>query len=602
MGYKLKYMETLPELFSDSVNKNGDRDLFFEKKGDNWESISYRQGRDIVELVAMGLRSLGYAKGDRIAIQSENRSEWTLTDYACAHFGFVTVAVYPTLIPEQIEFILNDSGSALVFASSREQAEKILQIKNKILTLKHMVVFDDEKFDEDWILTFADLKEKGKAFLETAGYTLEDEGKKISPEDLWTLIYTSGTTGNPKGVMLTQFNIASNVQATQDAVHFLENKRFLSFLPLSHSLERMGSHATFWIGATTYFAESVPQVPENLRVAKPHYLISVPRLYEKIYAKVNETIAVSSPVKQKIFNWATSVGSEVSKKYLQKAKKPTGLLGLKFALAQKLVFHKISDAFGGNFIFGISGGAPLPKTIGEFFASAGILILEGFGLTETTPVTNVNPIDNIKFGFVGKNIADVETRIADDGEIWFRGPNIMKGYYNNPEATKEAIDSDGWFATGDIGEIDEEGFLKITDRKKNLIVTSGGKNIAPANIENKLISSRWIDQIVVIGDRRNFLTAAIVPSTEALENWARENGVSYDSFAELVKKPEVYELIDKDLAPKQEELARFEQVKKFLILADPFTISDGTLTPSLKIKRKVVEDKYRAEFDALYQN
>ncbi|MCK5683566.1 long-chain fatty acid--CoA ligase, partial [bacterium] len=433
-------------------------------------------------------------------------------------------------------------------------------------------------------------------------YSLEDEGKKISKDDLWTLIYTSGTTGNPKGVMLSQFNIASNVQATQDAVHFHENKTFHSFLPLSHSLERMGSHATFWLGSTTWFAESVPQVPENMKMAKPHYLISVPRLYEKIFAKVQDGVANASPLKQKIVAWSMAVGSEVSTKYLQKAKQPSGILGLKYAIAKKLVFDKLYAVFGGNFIFGISGGAPLPQAIGEFFASSGILLLEGFGLTETTPVTNVVPIDNIKFGAVGPNIADVETKIADDGEILFRGPNIMMGYFNNPEATKEAIDEDGWFSTGDIGEIDENGFLKITDRKKNIIVTSGGKNIAPANIENKLITSRYVDQIVVIGDRRNFLTAAIVPTVLAVEGWAKDQGLHYADLEDLLKKKEIYELIEKDLLPRQEELARFEQIKKFLLLAEPFTIENGALTPSMKIKRKVVETKYKAEFDALYDN
>ncbi|MCK5520227.1 MAG: AMP-binding protein, partial [Candidatus Marinimicrobia bacterium] len=278
-----------------------------------------------------------------------------------------------------------------------------------------------------------------------------------------------------------------------------------------------------------------------------------------------------------------------------------GLLGFKYGIAQKLVFNKLNAVFGGNFIFGISGGAPLPKAIGEFFASAGVLLLEGFGLTETTPVTNVIPIDNIKFGAVGVNIPDVETRIADDGEIFFRGPNIMKGYYNNPEATKEAIDDEGWFATGDIGEIDENGFLKITDRKKNLIVTSGGKNIAPANIENKLIASRYIDQIVVIGDRRNFLIAVVVPAIEVVEKWAKDQGLQYKDITDLTKKPEISELIFKDVAGHQDELARYEQIKKFLVIADPFTIENGTLTPSLKIKRKAVEQKYQAEIDALYQ-
>jgi len=600
MTYSLNYMETLPKLFADSMAKNAARDLFYIKRDGVWKKYTYQESRDMIEDAAMGLRSLGYVKGDRVAIQSENRPEWTMTDYACAHFGFVSVAVYPTLIPEQIEYILNDSGTSVVFVSTREQVEKVIGIKGKVPSLRSLVVMDDENFDEDWIMTFAELRAKGAEFKKDKDYTLESEGEKVQKDDLWTLIYTSGTTGNPKGVMLTQFNIASNVQATQAAVHFELNRTFLSFLPLSHSLERMGSHASFWIGSTTWFAEHMLKVIDNLQEARPHYMISVPRLYEKIYAGAQEKMAAGSPLKKKIAAWAMKVGSEASINYLQRNKKPTGMLGIKYGIARKLVFSKITQVFGGNVIFGISGGAPLSKTIGEFFASAGILILEGFGLTETTPVTNVNPIDNIKFGYVGVNIPDVETRIADDGEIWFRGPNIMKGYYNNEAATKEVMDDDGWFATGDIGVVDEEGFLKITDRKKNLIVTSGGKNIAPANIENKLVASRYVDQLVVIGDRRNFLSAVIVPAFEVVAEWARENGIAFDGNEDLVTKPEVYELIEKDLAPRQEELARFEQVKKFVIVSTPFTIDNGFLTPSIKVKRKVVEQAYEKELNALY--
>lgn len=602
MAYKFNYKETLPELFAESVSKHREWVAYREKKDGNWLPLTYGQLRDKVELVAMGLRSIGLQKGDRVGIQSENRSEWTISDYAMVHFGIVSVAVYPTLLPEQVEYILNDSGSSAVFVSTRDQAEKVMSIKKDVPSLRFMFVFDDVKNDEDWIMTFSELMEKGAEFKKTVSYSLEDEGKKVQKDDLWTLIYTSGTTGNPKGVMLTNFNEASNCQAVQETVHFMEGKRWLSFLPLSHSLERTGSHFTFMIGSETWVAESILKVPDNLQEARPHYMISVPRLYEKIYSKVVEKINGDSSVVQKIFKWATAVGRETSMKFLQKNKKPTGILGIKFNLAKKLVFHKITEVFGGEFIFGISGGAPLPQAIGDFFASAGVLILEGFGLTETTPVTNVNPLDNIKFGYVGPTILDVEMKIAEDGEILFRGPNIMPGYWNNPEATAEVIEPDGWFHTGDIGIIDEEGFLKITDRKKNLIVTSGGKNIAPANIENKLVQSRYIDQLVVIGDRRNFLVAAIVPAKEVIEGYAKENNINAASFGELLKDQRIYALVDDDVQRLQQEFARYEQVKKFFLIETAFTIDGGELTPSLKVKRKVVEQKYATELDALYNN
>ncbi|HDR05082.1 MAG TPA: long-chain fatty acid--CoA ligase [Candidatus Marinimicrobia bacterium] len=600
MAYQLKYKETLPVLFAEAVEKYRNEPAFRIKKDGNWQMWTYGEARDKIELIAMGLRSLGIESGDRIGIQSENRPEWVWSDYAMAHFGIISAAVYPTLLPEQVKFILNDSGAAAVFVSSKEQAEKILQIKPEVPTLKFMIIYDSVSYPDEWILTLDDLLLKGAEFKKGVNYTLEEIGEERQKDEIWTLIYTSGTTGNPKGVMLTHFNIASNVQAIQSTVNFLDKKRWLSFLPLSHSLERAGSHFTFWLGSDTWYAENILKVPENLQDCKPHYLISVPRLYEKIYAKVLEGVRTAKPAKKKIVNWAMGVGKEASINYLQKAKMPGGVLGLKYKLANKLVFSKLNKVFGGEFIFGISGGAPLPQAIGEFFASSGILILEGFGLTETTPVTNVNPIDNIKFGYVGPTIIDVEMKIAEDGEILFRGPNIMKGYWNNPDATAEVIEADGWFHTGDIGIIDQDGFLKITDRKKNLIVTSGGKNIAPANIENKLLQSRYIDQLVVIGDRRNYLVAAVVPSQEVIENTAKEGNFFTEDYEALLKDDRIKKLIEDDIDRLQTEFARYEQVKKFFLVSKAFTIEGGELTPSLKVKRKVVEQLYADQLDALY--
>ncbi|MDD5582467.1 MAG: long-chain fatty acid--CoA ligase [Candidatus Marinimicrobia bacterium] len=601
MTYQLKYIETIPELFSEAVEKNAERVAFYAKKEGKWEGLTYREFRDITENVAMGMNALGIKKGDRIAIQSDNRPEWVITDYACAHFGIVSVTIYPTLVENQVEYILKDSGSTAVFAASEEDVKKVLAVRKNLPDLKYIIVFDPFETDDPMIISFQEVIEKGKAYKETVDFTLESRGAERVKDDLWTIIYTSGTTGNPKGVMLSHFNIATNVQSSMATLQFKRGCRWLSFLPLSHSLERVGIHMSFWIGSTTYFSEGIQKVADNLKEAKPHYLVSVPRLYEKIYAKVLDEISQSSELTQKIFFWAKNIGSEVSRDYIQKGKEPTGFTALKYKVAHKLVLSKIHDVFGGHFIMGISGGAPLSPVIGEFFAAAGIVILEGFGLTETTPVTNVTPRDKIKFGKVGPTLPDVEMKIAEDGEVLFRGPNIMMGYWNDEEATREVIDEEGWLHSGDIGVIDEDGFLQITDRKKNIIVTSGGKNIAPFQIETLLSKSKYIEEVVVVGDKRNFLTAAIVPTQESVELWAKEQGIDYKSWEELQQKQEVYDLIEKEIEHLQEGLARYEKVKKFFIPPKPFTIEGGELTPSLKVKRGIVEEKYKKEIDALYQ-
>ncbi|MEA1985936.1 MAG: long-chain fatty acid--CoA ligase [Candidatus Marinimicrobia bacterium] len=602
MKYKINYIETIPLLFEQAVRKNTDITAFYEKKGGEWLGITYKQARDIVENVAMGLEKLGYKKGNRVGILSENCAKWTMIDYACAHFGFVSVPIYPTLIPSQIAYVIKNSGTRIIFASTQEQAEKVIKIKNQLHKLDRMVLLDDSiHYPEKWIINFSELLEIGDHYKKKVKYSLEDVGKERKKDDLWTLIYTSGTTGDPKGVMLSHFNIATNIQSAQQVLKVEHKRRFLSFLPLSHSLERVVSHLTFWRGSTTYYAESIDKIGENLKEAKPHHIASVPRIFEKINAKILDGVSKSSPLKQNIFYWAKSIGTEVAQKYIQKGKQPTGILKIKYEIAKKLVFNKITNALGGSFFWGVSGGAPLSKDIGEFFAAAGILILEGFGLTETTPITNINNRTNIKFGKVGATIPDVEVKIAEDGEILFKGPNIMQGYYKNPKATKEVFDKDGWFCTGDIGVIDEDQHLQITDRKKNIIVTSGGKNIAPANIEQQLSKSLIIDQIVVIGDKRNFLIAIIVPVKEKIEELASSHKIPFNNYDELLNNHLIYELVKNDIDKYQTELSRYEQIKKFVLKKDPFSIENGDLTPSLKIKRKIVEEDFKNEIELLYE-
>lgn len=600
MKLSLNYMETIPELFSYSVEKYGDLIRFGEKKNGQWVTYTFNQTRDMIEKIALGLNSLGFKHGDRFAILSENSKEWSMTDLACAYLGLVSVAVYPTLPANQVQYIMEHSGASGVVCSDKVQLAKLKEIKKDLPELKYAICVEDVSADEEWVLSFADLMKKGEEALAKGKQTLESFGKKVKKDDLLTLIYTSGTTGNPKGVMLSQFNVASNAQSAMERIKIPADVRFLSFLPLSHSFERLVSHGSYYCGASTYFAESLDKIADNLKEVKPHYMFSVPRIFEKVYAKIHAGVAEGSNLKKKIFAWAKKVGEEAARKYFIHEKRPKGKYAISYPIAKALVFNKINKALGGEFIYAVSGGAPLAEHIGYFFSAAGINILEGFGLTETSPVTHLTPPGQIKFGSVGLPILDVECMIAPDGELLIRGLCVMQGYYKNPIETKEAIDENGWFHTGDIGMIDEEGFLKITDRKKNIIVTAGGKNIAPAPIENVMLESKYIEQVVIVGDRRKYPIALIVPAREELENWAQERAIVYSNYFALLGNQEVYALFESELEQFQNQLARYEKSKKILLIGDPFTIENEELTPSLKVRRKKVEEHYKKQIDALY--
>ncbi|MCF7833571.1 MAG: long-chain fatty acid--CoA ligase [Candidatus Marinimicrobia bacterium] len=600
MKLSLNYLETIPEMFAYSCDKYGDLVRFGEKKDGEWKTLTFNETRDIVEKIALGLNALGYKHGDKFAIQSENCKEWTMTDLACAHLGVVSVAIYPTLPANQVNYIMENSGAIGVFVSDQVQLAKIKEIKNDLPDLKYAVCLEEGQDDEDWIISYSDLIKKGEEVKAIGKQTLESFGKKIKKDDLWTLIYTSGTTGNPKGVMLSQFNISSNAQSAMERIKIPADVRFLSFLPLSHSFERIVSHGSYYCGAGVYFAESLDKIADNLKEVKPHYMFSVPRIFEKVYAKIHAGIAEGSNLKKKIFAWAKKVGEEAAHKYLVFEKRPRGKYAISYPIAKALVFNKISKALGGEFIYAVSGGAPLAEHIGYFFSAAGINILEGFGLTETSPVTHLTPPGKIKFGYVGLPILDVECMIAPDGELLIRGLCVMQGYYKNPIETKEVIDENGWFHTGDIGMIDEEGYLKITDRKKNIIVTAGGKNIAPAPIENVMLESKYIEQVVIVGDRRKYPIALIVPARDELENWAQERAIVYSNYYALLGNQEVYALFESELEEFQNRLARFEKSKKILLIGDPFTIENEELTPSLKVRRRKVEEHYKKQIDALY--
>ncbi len=594
----------MPDLYSDALAQGPDRKLYNYKVGDEWKSHTYQEIYDMLPDLGFGLRSLGIEAQDKVGILSENRPEWCMFDWTCAHFNYVSVPVYQTSIPKQIEYILNHSECKVVVVSNEEQLKKLITLKSKLKFMKYAILLEEVKHEETWVISLEDLKKAGKKVRKTAKESMREIAAKIKPENLWSIIYTSGSTGDPKGVLLTHFNVAANVQQTQDHEKFKSNKRWLSFLPLSHTFERVTSLFSFWIGAEIYFAESIAKVPDNLKEVKPHFMTTVPRLLEKIYSKVIEQVLAGPQVKQDIFNWAQKVGHKTAVKYLKDNKTPIGPLGLQYALAKRLVFNKIAAVFGGEFSRCVSGGAPLAPEIGEFFLMAGVRVLEGYGLTEMSPVTHANRNEHLVFGTVGKALPDVQTTIASDGEILLKGPNQMQGYYKAPVETAEAIDKDGWFHTGDIGFIDEDGNLKITDRKKNIIITAGGKNIAPAGVEAEICSSNFIDQAVVIGDRRKYLVAILVPSLEIFAKWGKKQNppLEFSTYEDVATSKDVDKLIKDELALSQDGLARYEQIKYFFIAPQPFTIETGELTASMKIKRNEIINKYDLEIEELYNN
>ena len=593
---------TIPGMFIYSTDANADRSAYFEKVDDEWKGYKFSEVRDIVEKFAAGLATLGIGKDDKVAIQSTNCPRWAFSDYAIACIGAVSVTVYPTLIASQIKYIVDDSDSLYVITQDKSQTDKVLEFINDSPNLKGIIAMDNTHDPSKNIISFDHILELGEKHIKDTKFNIADSSKDIKPDDLLTLIYTSGTTGNPKGVMLTHDNLVSNVLAGQKHINFGPDDTFLSFLPLSHVFERMTGHYTgFSLGAQTYYAESVDTVGENMAEVKPTLVISVPRVFEKIHARVLDKVAGDPAIRQKIFWWAVGVGGQAAK-FLTRGSEPSGFLAFKFKLADKLVFSKLKDRVGGRLRFFVSGGAPLSKEVGEFFASANIPILEGYGLTETSPVISANQEKLYKFGTVGCLVDKVEVKIADDGEILCKGPNVMKGYYKNPEATAEAIDKDGWFHTGDIGKFDEDNYLMITDRKKAILVTAGGKNVAPAPLEIALTSSKYIEQALAIGDKRKFISALLVPSFEVLEEWAKEKGLDTSDRQALVDHHLVYELLEKEVAATMEKFSKYERIKKFAVLPNEWTIESGETTPKLSVKRKEVLKNYADIIDKIYED
>jgi long-chain acyl-CoA synthetase len=589
---------TLCGLFLRTVERFGSAPAFrvFTGDGDATADISYDEALDTVRAVSGGLRALGIRPGDRVAILSENRPEWALSDYGCLLSRVADVPIYDTLIPPQVAYILENSGARLVFASDGEQTRKALDAAEHAGLDLTVVAFDDPGLEDQRVV-------KWDAFLARGRETLDDEpmerfkerAREVEPGDLATLIYTSGTTGAPKGVMLTHDNLHSNVTASSRALEVKAGDVTLSFLPLSHVFQRMVDYLLFQAGCCIAYARDIANVAEDLKVIRPTVVVSVPRLYEKVYNKVQD----APGLRGRLVGWATRVGMEATRRRLE-GEPVRASLAARYALADRLVYSKVRDGVGGRLRWFVSGGAPLEPDIALFFHAVGLPILEGYGLTETSPVTNVNRADAPRIGTVGPPVPGTEVRIADDGEILVRGPQVMEGYFNDPDATAEVIDDEGWFHTGDIGSLDDDGYLRITDRKKDIIVTAGGKNIAPQPIENRLKTNPFVEQVVMVGDKRKFPAVIVVPAFEQLAAWAEANGVPRGDRKALIEEPKVQAHMLREIREHLGELSRFERPKKLALLAAEFTIEDGTLTPSMKVRRRVVQERFKHVIDRFY--
>ncbi|MBE3110534.1 MAG: long-chain fatty acid--CoA ligase [Acidobacteria bacterium] len=590
-------VETLSQLFLSTVKTYIKDGLLTAKVEGRYVPLSTAEVARRVKQLSLGLADLGLGPGDKLVIFSENRPEWTMTDFAVLCAGAVTVPIYTSLMPEQVKYIINDSDAKIVVCSNRDLWLKVEAVKHDLPSVHHFVLIDEQ--GPEGTLSLSEVMGRGTSVAAADPGLFEKRALAVKPDDVASIIYTSGTTGIPKGVVLSHGNFVSNAKALDAVTEFTDKDTILSFLPLSHVLERMTTFSFLYKGATIAYAESIETVAENLLEVRPTIMISVPRLFDKIYAKVMDNVLTQSPLKRKIFFWALKVGKKYGARKIRHRGIPWGL-GVRRNLAAKLVFSKIVEKTGGRVHFFVSGGAPLSSDVAEFFYAIGITILEGYGLTETSPVLTCNTFDKMKFGTVGTPVPGVEIRIAKDGEILAKGPNVMKGYYKKDQETREAFEG-GWFHTGDIGHFDEEGFLVITDRKKDLIVTAGGKNVAPQPIENLLKMNPYIQNAVVVGGGRKFISALIVPNFERIEAYARTSGIPFASRKDLVEREEIVNFILAEVNRTTPHLASYERIKKVVLLDRDFDV-DSELTPSLKVKRHIVEKTFKALIDFLYKD
>ena len=592
---------TVAGIFQNRVTKYGDKACVACKQNAVYRDYSWNEFNEMVKNLAFYFLSIGVKKGERIALFAENRYEWWLADMAILSVGAVNVPIYATNSSEEAYYILENSGTTICLVSTEDHLDRVLKAKKKLKTLKSVIIFDEYTKKKAGVMTLSSVLEKGKSYKQKGN--LEKRIKAGKLDDLATIIYTSGTTGNPKGVMLTNGNFVSQMtNISAELKDFMDERdSFLSFLPLSHVLERTcGYYCPMYIGAKVYFAESIDKLLDNFKEVRPTVVISVPRIYEKIHAGILSQVADAPALKKAIFNWAVKTAQK-NLPYECGDIPKTGLFARRFALADKLVFANLKEALGLNKLrFAISGGGPLSVTDAEFFIGMGIKILEGFGLTETTPVTNFNRPSEIAPGSVGRAIPKTTIKISDEGELLVKGPQVMKGYYKNPKATKESFTKDGFFKTGDMAVVDDDGKLWITGRIKDIIVTSGGKNIAPQNIESSLKASRFIEQVAIIGDNRKYLSALIVPAFEELKKWAKKNNISFTDQNDLIMNDEINALIGAEIERNTKSYARVEQIRKFRMLDTEWTQETGELTPSQKVKRRIINEKYAKVIESMY--
>ena len=604
--------KTVPQMFQHLVSERPTLKTFYTKTENGWEGVELADLQVMVEDFANGLKNLGINDNDKVAIIGANSRKWAISDYAIAHIRAVSVPVYPTLIPTQSQYVVEHSESKIAIVQDEVQLDKVYPLINDANSNLNTIIIMDEEYTggKENVINFGDVFN-----MKDQVHDIRALSATVQENDLLTLIYTSGTTGNPKGVMLSHANICNNllsidvnIKAAMELNPELKPadgiERFVSFLPISHSFERVGGHySIFSQGTSIYYAEMnfTPEILfENIREVRPTFLTAVPRIFEKIHAKILDSVASMTGIKKKLADWSISVGLQTVP-YRTTNRDLPFVLGLKYKIADKLVLNKFRAALGGKVRACSSGGSALSKEVGSFFCGIGISIIEGYGLTETSPVMTIGHPDFFKFGTVGKAIPGVEVKIQPDGEIVCKGHNVMMGYYKNEEATNEAI-IDGWFHSGDIGEFDEDGLLRITDRKKSLIVTSGGKNVAPQPMEVSLTSNKYIEQCNVVGDDRNFISALIVPNKENLLAWAEEKGLSGLDYNAICAHELAYDLFDAIVKDTMTNFSRYESVRKFTLIADEWTVDRGELTPKMSIKRKVVVEKHKAEIDAMYNS
>ncbi len=590
--------KSIYEMFKNVCEKNKDKVAYRYKDEADWKPVTWAENQETCRKISKSLMALKVGKGDKVNILSWTRLEWIQVDFATVSIGAVIVGIYPNNLADDCAYVINHSDAVVLFVENKDQLDKVTEVRNRLPNLKHIVIIDGEPAGVEGVMTWHEFIEKGTNITDDAFLSRVAE---IQPGDVASIVYTSGTTGVPKGAMLTHQNLIFTPWSAIQSLYLEPHFETLLFLPLAHVFARIIVYVCLRRGLTVNIAESVETVVDNMKEIRPHFFGSPPRTFERAYARITSNAMDAGGIKYKLFKWALGVGYDVSQ--MEQQKKPvTGWLAFKHKLANKLVFSKIQAILGGRIVYAISGAAPLNKSIAEFFHACGILILEGIGMTENTSFTNVNFYDHYKFGTVGPTGPEIEQKIAPDGEVLYRGKNVMLGYYKDPGATAETIDKDGWLYTGDVGKIDEDGFLSITDRKKDLIITSGGKNVAPQRVEKIMETSRYINQVVVCGERKKYLTGVVTLDKGQVEEWATKQGIPYSRWEELCGHSKVQELIYNEVAEKNKLLSSFETLKKVLISPDEFSIASGEMTASLKVKRHIVTEKFKDRLNALYED